>query len=516
MTVRTPIRRPVASTLAASVIGGAAAGSVYGRRVAATPPAAATFYIAQTATGAADGSSPANAKAVSYLNDSNNWGAGKPFAPGAIIGLCGTITSTITVQGSGTSGSPITLYFMPGAKMSAPAFVDWAIRIDRKDWITVDGGVDGIIENTANGSNRAHQIASAGIAGDSCNHLLVHHLTVRNIYVHDDRADITNQDFFGLCISNSSGAAGAFTDFEVHDCHLSHAGIGVNADYGVVSAVNWHHNTIRNCNWGGRIGDRGVGAITSNIQIHHNDVADYANWDTDIDLYHHNGFYCWAESGGHLRDVRQYANLLGPGYGNCFDRPGGCATSGLFFSGNIGDILVYNNLFLADEGGDAPASGFIVLWSTQPFGSGNTGLRALNNTIVGTGGGKGITFIGRGGYEAKNNVIVAVTTAIYFSLTGGLGVLDSDYNLAYGLTAGQEFSQSTTGAGNFYSFAGWQGLGHDTHGQVSNPALTGSYHLGGGSPGLNAATNLFSSFTTDKDDVVRPSTGPWHVGAYQP
>ena len=67
--------------------------------------------------GAADGSSCANARSAAYFNTASNWGSAKTFAPGVTVGLCGTISSTLTAQGSGTSGNPITLVFQSGAKV---------------------------------------------------------------------------------------------------------------------------------------------------------------------------------------------------------------------------------------------------------------------------------------------------------------------------------------------------------------------------------------------------------------
>ena len=66
--------------------------------------AAQNVYIAQVATGGADGSSCANAYAIGFFNSSGNWGTGPAqIGPGTTVHLCGTITTMLTFQGSGNS-----------------------------------------------------------------------------------------------------------------------------------------------------------------------------------------------------------------------------------------------------------------------------------------------------------------------------------------------------------------------------------------------------------------------------
>src|SRR5947209_1508729 len=88
---------------------------------AAPANAKPTLYIAQSAAGAGDGSSCLSPRPASYFNTPANWGVGKPIAPGATVAVCGTVTSTLTAQGSGAAGSPVTVAFQPGAKISQPA-----------------------------------------------------------------------------------------------------------------------------------------------------------------------------------------------------------------------------------------------------------------------------------------------------------------------------------------------------------------------------------------------------------
>ena len=120
------------------------------------PPAGPALYVAQAAAGTSDGSSCANAHPVTWFNDPTKWGAAPTqIGPGTVVHLCGTFTGTaggtmLTAQGSGTAGSPITLYFEPGAVLTAP-YWQIAISLKNQSYLTIDGGQNGIIENSANG-----------------------------------------------------------------------------------------------------------------------------------------------------------------------------------------------------------------------------------------------------------------------------------------------------------------------------------------------------------------------------
>ena len=117
------------------------------------PAWSADYYFAQSAAGGNDAASCANAKAISYLTGS--W-SGKVSA-GDTVHLCGTFTGAanstmLTVGASGTSGSPITVKFETGAKLTSQQWSQsGAIAATSKNYIVIDGGTNGIIENTANG-----------------------------------------------------------------------------------------------------------------------------------------------------------------------------------------------------------------------------------------------------------------------------------------------------------------------------------------------------------------------------
>jgi hypothetical protein len=73
-------------------------------------PTGPGIYIAQASVGAGDGSSCANARAYTFFNSATNWGSGSnQIGPGTVVRLCGTITSDLIFQASGSAADPIVL-----------------------------------------------------------------------------------------------------------------------------------------------------------------------------------------------------------------------------------------------------------------------------------------------------------------------------------------------------------------------------------------------------------------------
>jgi hypothetical protein len=72
-------------------------------------------YVAQSAAGAADGSSCTNARAYTFFNSASNWGSSPTqIGPGTTVHVCGAFSvssnSTVfTFHGSGSNGNPVRL-----------------------------------------------------------------------------------------------------------------------------------------------------------------------------------------------------------------------------------------------------------------------------------------------------------------------------------------------------------------------------------------------------------------------
>ena len=144
----------------------------------------ASVFVAQSTGGTGDGSSCANARSATFFNTATNWGSTKTFAPGVTVGLCGTISSTLTAQGSGVSGSPITLVFQSGAKLEK-SVCDPCLNLDNRSFIVVDGNNTGQVDSSANGTTLANH---ATLHGDQCRSL--HELRDQEP---DDRADVSDR-----------------------------------------------------------------------------------------------------------------------------------------------------------------------------------------------------------------------------------------------------------------------------------------------------------------------------------
>jgi hypothetical protein len=473
-------------------------------------PASGQIYVAQTAQGAGDGSSAANAQSLAWLNNAANWNNGVgTVQPGTTVFLVGTFTNELTVSGSGTPGNPITIYFEPNAEFSAPYWlVQWwgggAITINTKNYIVIDGGQNGVIQATANGTGLANQQSSVGVGAASSSFLTVKNLTVENMYV---RTGTTDEKGTGAGIQDVCTEPPSFiTAFTVTNCIITQAATGIDCDYGVGSSnYTFIGNTISGCNWAGRCGDRNNASLMTDLVIANNKISDFTNWnDTLSDDYHHNGFYGWAESGGVLNGVYVYGNTIGPNFGGQY------CTSGVFFSGQVKNVLVYNNLFLCNPG-DGPSNGLI----TEGFNNGYGGAQIYNNTFIG-GGSYAAINIGSGNntYTVENNLAFNCT----FVLDNGAAnsTLVADYNIGYDLVPGQGYSQSPTSTSSFQTFAQWQSLGYDLHGSTNNPNLNASYVPQSPSSAIGTGTNLQSIFSADALGNLRPTTSSgWTIGAYQ-
>src|ERR1017187_3091595 len=159
---------------------------------------ASDWWTTQAGQGIQDGS-PGNEHAMTWLNNSANWGSGgSQVKPGDTVHLSGTITSPLTAQGSGTLASPITIHFESGAQMSAPTLSSYAvwINLDNQSNIVVDGGVNGVIQLTDNGTIAANHgtmdYDNSGISGVHAypgDNIVVKNLIISNLYNRQTNSD---------------------------------------------------------------------------------------------------------------------------------------------------------------------------------------------------------------------------------------------------------------------------------------------------------------------------------------
>jgi hypothetical protein len=474
----------------------------------AQPALANNIYVAQNAVGGDTGADAADAHSVGWLNTTANWW-GNTIGPGSTIHLVGTITNAIQAQSGGSRGNPITIYFEPGAKMSSPTWNSVPIFGQTYSDIVVDGGSNGLIEATANGSGLAYQVNPSGVYFNGGSRITVKNLLIQNLFVRTPgSSDSTSNPGNGVLFGGNNMGTNCVTNCVFHDMF-----VGVNICYGS-NCANFQvlGCTAYNVNWGGCAGDTGPASMLNGLLVSNTTVYNWQDWNSPSDQYHHNGFYSWAESGGILSNVTYSANTIGPGYG------GVNQTAGLYVSGHAFNVLICNN-FLNATDGTAPADGFINV-GFNTWGPPQTPqiARVYNNTIMGGGNGMGVSFYNGYGpsltiYDCKNNLFDNIQTAIAQWYCPNLQLL-ANYDLAYNVPTGSAFVWATAGSSWFCPIAQWQAAGWDTHLQTSNPNLTQNFIPQAPSAAITNAVDLSAYFTTDFNGNTRPP-GQWDIGAFQ-
>ena len=486
---------------------------------------AANIYIAQSAVGAANGADCNDAYAVSFFNTSGNWGSGSTqIGPGTTVHLCGTFTFTagtsgLSVHGSGASGNPVVIHFETGAILQSPYFPGssgspgGAMVINGFSYLTVDGGTDGVIQNTANGTNLADHQSSTGVYIKSATGITVQNLAIQDIYVNAGSSPSAT-DSAGQNTADILLDGGNSSNITINNNRLLNARMGFGGALGgsTVSGLTISHNTFQDHAWQISIGGLSSSTFT-NFNIYGNDFSNWTNWQYPSSTYHTDGIITYVDHGAPTYSPNIYNNYFHGDLGN------GSATAYVFCtyataSGSPTNCNVFNNLFVSDSGG-----GDTTIWL-----EGTSGPTAIyNNTFVGPG-------------TSTQDVVMVLQTAtnvtfennIFDNYGNAVGcyelcssnVTTANYNLYYNMKGTTWFSSNISGGGGpDLTYSQWQADGYDSHGVTGNPNLTSTYTLQSGSAAIGAATNLTSlgitALDSDKAGVARPSSGAWDAGAYQ-
>lgn len=478
----------------------------------------ATFYIAQTALGANNGTTAADARPISWLNDASNWsgGAGTICSTATrdtvedVVRFVGTISTAFAwPYATGTGAAGIKFAFEPGAKFSAANWptgaMAWESAAYQKHRVTIDGEGVGIIECVSNGTGLATSVGSVGIYFISANYVTVKNLTIRNLYIRT----YGTEEIDGGSGIYASTAGGAFTDFTVEDCVIHDVNIAINAPYTTGSArYTFRRNEAYNINWGIGSGSSNSTATMTAWLGEDNWFHDFECWDEPdgYEAFHHNGIFLFGSNGtNNFTDAIIRRNKFGPNMGTR-------ATSGVYLSsyGMRGSYQVYNNIFFGNT-----TNGLLTIGtadgSTTYVRNNTFVMNSPTNSAVNVGGSSAST-----GFTVnlRNNI---VTGGSYLSVNyAGTVTVNSDYNLVHGYT--QSFPgpvtigvSSSLGA---IPWVSWRGLGNDAHSIIdSDPLLDGYGRPGTGSPALGAGEDLSAHFTNDYDSVTR--VAPWDMGAFE-
>ena len=460
------------------------------------PLHAANVYVAQTAQGSDTGADAADAHSAVWFNTSSNWGAGAgTIRAGDTVHLVGTISTVLTVQASGSAGSVITILFESGAKLSQAAHT--LMSAANQSYLVIDGGANGIIENTGNGTSLPNQVATCGILGNGMSNVEIKNLTFQNLYVHAS-GDAAGPDLTTVAAiyMNGLGDNILIHDNTFHDVCWCITALG---------SRSTNFQVYGNYFYSFDHGIAGLGGITG-LLVHDNHFGTTANWDTPTNSWHHDGVHAFFGSGISLNGAKFYNNL--------FDGDWGVNnTAHMFFEGDvishtgtINGTVIYNNVHVAYTG-RLLNNGFLN-------GSGDSWLVA-NNTYVGAGTTLSVAMtLGGTNWTISNNIFTACNTFIYVPgtitfATGGL-----NHNIYFNQAPGGN-SPWYLNAVAYNTMSAWRtATGQEAASVTTNPLLSSSYMLQSGSSAIAAGANFSAFFTTDKAGSTRPATGAWDIGAY--
>jgi len=521
---------------------------------------AADVYVTQNTSGYDTGENCDNAHSASWFN-SNATG-------GNVYHLCGTFAgtdgSTMLTPPSGSAGNILTILFEQDALLVASYWGSasaGAITISNKSYISIDGGINGAIKNTANGTSLANHQTSTGIFINASNNIEIKNLTINNIYVNEGSLS-TAIDTDGRETSNIR-TGGSLTNVSIHDCTLdnSRSGVRVDFDNDALDTIEIYNNHFTDHAWHISFGAGNGGESTTNILVHDNEFTGWENWTCPAwaaycyagvstwnvgmtynlnDRVVYNGAYYKSlqnsNTGNTPPNVSWWANLdvyhtdgiiafgkrgnpfVGSFYNNYFHGSLGDGSATAFIycthgggtSGYGSTCKIYNNLLVETSGKKAN-------WMLSTGGS-TTGHEIYNNTLVGqdTTAGIGMMLSGNN-IKVKNNIVYNKKLAIasYESLPGAIfaSVSDSNNNI-FVVQSGNKFSFNDGLV--YYDWTQWQALGYDLNSSTSDPSLSASYAPDSDmDPSVNVGADLSSVFTTDKNGVSRPQGAVWDIGAYE-
>ena len=482
------------------------------------------IYISETLQGANTGTDCSNSHSTSWLNTSGNWANPKEsgkIGPGDTAHLCGTITTQLTTKASGNSGSLITILFESGAKYSNTTWTASTAAITiNKNYITLDGGTNGIIEATDNGTTSAFGGTKTynrnidGVLINASNNVTVKNLTIRTIY--DRLASSVDCIKVGYNIHST----GQSSNITITGNTISDGYYGIYIVLTNSENVTVNNNIITNTSTGINIAPGNTSSTGSNINIYENDVRGGTKYDGVFDAncqtngcssscltdtwHHQDGIHLFSQGDtGWVNNVNVYNNYL--------QDFGTHSTSHIYIEYHgMQNVKIYNNV-LVNTGTNYASGGMIGIKSAD-------GVKIYNNTLIGNypnyNGNIGIFFNSSGstysqGSIVQNNIISGVK--LFYGWNGTLGtdtIFTADYNDNY---------NGGSSPYNNLSRDWWLAQGYDANGATVNPQLDSNYKLTSSSPASikRGGANLSSIFTIDKDNMPRLAVAGWSLGAYQ-
>jgi hypothetical protein len=525
---------------------------------------AKNIYISQNGSGATN--------SLAWLNTTANWGSGvNQINPGDTVHITGVISNGMGVFGSGTPGNPITIYFDPGAICSAPTLVSpgniW-IYANGTSNIVIDGGVNGILQCTDNGTGSAYGGTNTfqngtiiGVVATPCQNFTVQNLTISNLYNRLPSSGDPGVQGNSVAID----VAGNNILIQNNTIYNSEDGIdftyggGVSSNLTIVRNVliGWNHAIVPGCS------GVNVNPIMLNVIIRSNILNGmdfYESTNPAINYYHRDGIFFINQANflsntsastyytGLCSNIDISCNFIGPGINPVTTSAG---TFAIWLQGyctnQYAHVRIYNNIMTLKPP---------LTWSDNYIGAGAdvSDCVIANNTIVGwttMSGGEtnygGSTGISGGGQNCLilNNLQYNCTGSINFGAAPVTNIFAgnhltsvalpyfnstlSDYNILPAGSGQNAFSLSIVEGWStnnlqeyinsvYANLAAWQALSpnFDPHSTTSVPFLdTNTWvPLISDTVAKGKGTNLSAYFTTDYYGNPRaPGTNAWDIGA---
>ena len=458
--------------------------------------AATQIYVAASSAGANNGTSCGNARAYTSL-------VGGDYA-GNTIHVCGTITGSANTTLFTVGGDGATILFETGAILQSPVFPypDGGITCNGHSGVTIDGGSNGLMRNTADGTSLANHTDSVAINGNQTN---CSNFTVKNLhfYMYDKVQNNTSDAAAGTVIAVQLSGNNTLVTHNTVD----HSRYAFYMGYISTSNVEMSFNVTTFTENGALVGDQHGGATIDGIKIHDNDFGGGAYlWDSgdSSNAFHHDPVHIFCTGvGSTATNIQIYGNYVHGSWGQdtaYFAATGGTHITSVFYIENAGPAEIFNNVVALAGALSMPDDGYIYLKASQSNNS-----KVFQNAFTSDGHGTAISLTSSG-HDIRNNIFSGFEIATY--TPPGTSVAVSDHNDYFG----------TSGFGNFDTYAGWQANGFDTHSTQADPKLDGTFHLLSGSAAIGLGQNLTSlgiaELDRDKSGTARPGSGAWDAGAF--
>jgi hypothetical protein len=486
---------------------------------------AANIYITQS--GASSAPCTTGVQTPAFFNNAANWGTGGgQIGPGTVVHLCGTFNlpagtaSFLVFQGSGTAASPITLKWETGAIVQAPYFsadhTQGAVNIGGQSYVIVDGGVNGILQNTANGTGLANSSPSTLISGMSPSGagVTIKNLAMLNVYQQSGGTDATcsiNNDWCWAILGQGSNLTiGPGNTMTWCDVCVQYGFNGGESNLRITG------NTFNHSNQAIQMGPDNAGVkVMSGVTVDHNTYLATRDWDTGpiLNYYHHNFFHPFTNTAGssYVGSLQIYDNR---GVGDM-----GLNSSTMIYlennngasGGSMGPWYIFNN-YLNKTNSDAQTStGIVGVMPPNGF--------FLNNTVVDAGGTGSFAFTsfnaygGATGWTVQGNIFQGGEYQIAIQ---NPATVTANSNVYYGSVGGNTWVYHSLFTA---SLAAWQAAcGCDSLASIANPLVQSDGSIAAGSSAISLAPNQTSlgiaALDADINGATRLTAGNWAAGAF--